>query len=104
MVDGIACEGPELNGLVHETGRSIEELVGMTRRVHAGHVLLPLAWVSHVAAAAVEVHADLDGLSRRQLFRLPRHPMDALVGFRGACQFDFLASRFRHDEPRTETA
>ncbi len=61
VLSEITCEGPELNGLVHETGRSVADLVAMTRRTYEDHVLLPLAWVSHAVEQATDVYANLDG-------------------------------------------
>jgi hypothetical protein len=87
----IVCDGPELLGLVHDTGRGVDELVSLHRRLKGDQVLLPLAWVSHVAELATGVYADLQDVPRRQVFRIDD---ESLVGFRGACQYDFLASRF----------
>lgn len=89
-IDG---DGPELTGLVHESGRSTGELLAEARREYRGRVLFPLAWVSHHWESAAEVYADLRGLAWRQLFRLGT-PAESLVGFRGACQFDFVSNRF----------
>ena len=98
----IVCDGPEWLGVLHESGRSADELVASHRRELEGLVLLPVAWVSHVVEEAITLFADLDGLARRQLFRLS-DAEGALVGFRGACQFDFLSSRFS-PIPLKETA
>jgi hypothetical protein len=89
----IVCDGPELLGLVHDTGRGVDELVALHRRLSEASVLLPLAWASHVVEFATGVYADLQDVPRRQLFRID-DPSESLVGFRGACQYDFLCSRF----------
>ena len=82
--------------LCQRCGEPARTLLRSARRTHRGLVLFPLDWVSHRWREVACVFADVGRFRRRQLFRL-RDPARDLVGYRGAVEFDFFHSRFRHD-------
>lgn len=70
-------------------------LLGMEdhyRRQLGRSVLYPLNYVSHAWCHISAVYADIGGMPRRHVFLADRP--DAMRGFRGACEFDLLSSRF----------
>lgn len=71
------------------------------RRDHNGLALYPLPWGSHLWERFRAVFVDLANFPAYQVFKLS-DPATDLCGFRAACEFDFLHSRFRgngrHDE------
>lgn len=84
----ITGDGPELAAYAARTGRSPQHLLQHLRRDQFGLAIYPLGWVSHLWEKAVAVFADVDGVPRWQVFRL-HHAPDDLVGFHGACEYDF---------------
>jgi hypothetical protein len=90
----ITGDGPELAAYAARTGRSPQHLLQHLRRDQFGLAMYPLGWVSHLWEMAVAVFADLSGVPRRQVFRL-HHAPDDLVGFRGACEYDFYHGQAR---------
>jgi hypothetical protein len=99
---GITGDGPDLAAYSQRTGRTPSTLPEQLRRDYGGLVLYPLAWVSHHWQQAVTIFADLQRFPRRQVFSLRNLP-DDLVGYQGAAEFDFLASRFRRKGARKES-
>ena len=88
--------GPELFALCRRRRQPARMLLRSARRRHQDLVLFPLEWVSHHWREMACVFAGVGRFRRRQLFRL-RDPARDLVGYRGAVEFDFFHSRFRHD-------
>lgn len=88
--------GPELFALCRRRRQPARMLLQSARRRHQDLVLFPLEWVSHQWREMACVFAEVGRFRRRQLFRL-RDPARDLVGYRGAVEFDFFHSRFRHD-------
>jgi len=84
----VTGDGPELAAYAARTGRSPRCLLQHLRRDNFGFAIYPLAWVSHAWEQALAVFADLDGLPKRQVFRLNLAP-DDLASFQGACEYDF---------------
>lgn len=94
----ISGDGPELLGACHTRGESSQELMIRHRRRHAGLVLFPLDWVSHVADKTRVIFADLAEFPCCQTITLPSSPSaHPLQGYRGACEFDFVSNRFESE-------
>lgn len=92
---GLQGEGPEFSEAARMAKKkSASQLLAEAGRDHQGLRLFPLDWVSHRWRQAVEVFADLSRFPQRQAVRLREGAID-LVGYRGACQFNFHDSRFQ---------
>jgi hypothetical protein len=87
-------DGPELAEYCTRTGRCVADTLSAIRRDYFGLALFPFAWVSNSWQQAVTVLADLRRFPLRQVFPLTNAP-EALIGFQGAAEYDFLNSRFR---------
>jgi hypothetical protein len=95
----LSGEGPELTELSQKFDLPMDVLLRKFEREHQGLRCFPLEWVSSHTGRALQVFADLEGFPRRQVFRLTAMP-DSLLGFQGACAFDFYSSRMRSRHQR----
>lgn len=93
VADRVRGSGPELFGLCHSRGQSSAELLKRFRRSHNGLVLFPHEWVSDFWRQARTILADFTGVPRVQILDCARG-FDELCGYRSACEFDLLGSRF----------
>lgn len=90
--NSLSGDGPEFWGSCHLSGLSSRELLAETVRRHRGLSLFPLDWVSHAWQSHPPIFAELADFPREQLVTC--FSPEALRGYRGACEFDFLSSRF----------
>lgn len=90
-----SVSGPELMAASRRTGKHPTALREQIQRYHRGFVLLPLDWVSHAWESFATVFADLTTVPKQQVVEA-RRIAKTLRGFRGACEFDFVTSRFDH--------
>jgi hypothetical protein len=92
---GLQGDGPEFSEAARMAKKkSASQLLAEAGRDHQGLRLFPLDWVSHRWRQAVDIFADLSRFPQRQAIRLRDGALD-LVGYRGACQFNFHDSRFQ---------
>jgi hypothetical protein len=89
----VTLDGPELMSTSRRTGKHSTALREQMQRYHRGFILLPLDWVSHAWESFAAVFADLTTIPKQQVVE-SRRIAKTLRGFRGACEFDFLTSRF----------
>ena len=102
----IEGDGPELSGMVNATGTTAAELMIRTRRDHNGLAVYPMEWTSHCWAEAKEIFVEPDSVPLIQVVRCVESD-ETLIGFRGACSFDFHSSAFpdpHHSFERWEEA
>lgn len=87
-------EGPEFEEACYRKNESPPSMLRAAVRTAYGLALYPLDWISNQLERAAAVFAELTPSLRRQVFRLEQLPRD-LIGFQGACAFDFFNSRYR---------
>lgn len=93
-VGGLRAEGPEIELLCRRLGTTPSVMLERTVRPFEGLALCPLDWANGQLERAVAVFARMPGCVPRQVAPFTKLP-DGLVGFQGACAFDFYSSRFR---------
>jgi hypothetical protein len=85
-------EGPEFEAYCGNTKLAPDAAILQARRQHLCHWMYPLEFVSHEWQRFGGIYIDLRSVSKHQVIRLDCG--DSLSGYRGACQFDFVRSRF----------
>jgi hypothetical protein len=88
--------GPEFEALHEKANVDAQQALVQFRRLHRRRWLYPMAFVSHAWQRFQSVYVDVKTIPKRQVIRLDGD--ESLVGYRGACQYDLLSSRF-HDQP-----
>jgi hypothetical protein len=102
-VNDLCGQGPEFEDeCLQRNEPPATVLRGAARTAH-GLRLYPLDWVSDQLDRAAGVFAELTLSLRRQVFRVDQLPRD-LIGFQGACAFDFFHSRYRRMSYRNNAA
>ena len=91
--DSPVADGPELAAYCEQSGLDSRSATAQLRRLHRGQWLHPVEFVSHSWHEFAAVYADMTGVPKRQIVRLDSE--ESLKGYRGACQYDFLGSRFQ---------
>ena len=84
-------DGPELAAYCEQSGLDSRTAIEQLRRFHHGQWLHPVEFVNRWCEFKA-VYADLTGVPKRQIVKLDAE--ESLTGYRGACQYDFLGSRF----------
>ena len=88
-------DGPALATYCEQSGLDSRTAIAQLRRLHRGQWLRPVEFVSHSWHEFAAVYADMTGVPKRQIVRLDG--AESLKGYRGACQYDFLSSRFSRE-------
>lgn len=86
-------DGPEFEAFHEKASMDAQQARVRFRRLHCRQWLYPLEFVSHAGQRFQSVYVDLKTIPKRQVIRLDGN--ESLVGYRGACQYDLLNSRFQ---------